>query len=650
MQMTWTDALLFFPLKTRSKEPDTRHGHLDAKPIGEWTCEAENWGIRCGPESGITVIDVDPRNGGGLEALPPSVLSAPRVKTGGGGWHLYFRACPPETRFVRIQGIDFKNNGYVVAAGSVHPSGALYAWELEGDLPDFPSELIDRREFSSPPSSGAQFFPDDISDMLSAIPSEDRKTWLEIGMALHSVDPGMAGFELWHDWSKTAKSYKGLADCNKVWGSFKKSGISLGTLVKVARDHGYRRPEVEMGGQFAPRERSVIGDPETPSFSPQIPVFLLEEIRQWAAPSCDPVSAIAIALTIGSLKIARQFRTDKGDIPVLYFGLVGPSAAAGICAGDAVESAIREASLGWMLRGGALSSEEKLKRALLRSAVIFHFTHAWAANVSFSQRQPSGAIASALRVFERVFRGSTLHHEDEKRPDEEPTPVFSGHISLLASIGTEELPKLLTTDEMSRGAHESMLYVPLRHPKEYPPGPLPSTVLHWLRGDSLRNAQPPDAHKPPDWTTLSVRDPLSATDDAVYRGSVAIARRIALVLTAVDDPFSQEVNEAHLAWAMGFVDFCARVLKPEEAASGDGKLTPYDYVVTYAQKRGKTGMTPRDLVQGVKPYRNLKYEERENLLELMVSDGVLVRVPVPGKRVDRLYHRNFVKGGTPCEC
>ncbi len=641
--MSWANSLLFFPLKARSKEPATPHGHLDARPIEAWSCEAENWGIRCGPESGITVIDVDPRNGGSLDLLPPSVLSAPRVKTGGGGWHLYFQAVPPGSRFRRLPGIDFKANGYVVAPGSVHPSGASYVWEQEGELPPFPAELLDTAPLL-PSADIPGSLPDDIVDMLAAIPSEDRKIWVDVGMALHSVSPGMEGFELWHDWSKTASSYKGLADCNRVWNSFgKKDGITLGTLVTYARDHGYRRPPVDMSGQFAPRPRLSVADPETPAFTPRIPVPVLEEIRRWAEPASDPVAAIAVALLLGSLKVARQVRSDKGDLPVLYFSLIGPSAVSGIGAGDAVEQALRDAHLGWMLRGGSLASEEKLKRAFLRSAVLFHFTHAWASQVQFSYRQPSGALASAHRVIDRVYRGSTLYHEDEKHPDEEPIALFSPHLALLTSVGVDELPKILTADEMGRGAHESFLSVPLRLPGDRPTGGLPDHLASWLGGDSLASSLAPDAKKPSAVTTLTLRSPESASDDPVYRGSVAIARRIALVLAACDDPFAVSVPDAFITWAMGFVDYCARTVKPEDSASGDGKTTPYDYILTYAKKRGKAGFTPRDLVQGVKPFRNLKSEERSRLVDLMTGDGVLVSVPQRGRKGDRLFHRDFVR-------
>mgnify|MGYP001587561413 CR=1 FL=1 len=59
-----------FPCKPKSKAPATEHGFLDAtvdpaQVSRWWTANASyNIGLDCG-RSGLAVIDVDPRNGGG---------------------------------------------------------------------------------------------------------------------------------------------------------------------------------------------------------------------------------------------------------------------------------------------------------------------------------------------------------------------------------------------------------------------------------------------------------------------------------------------------------------------------------------------------------------------------------------------------------
>ena len=123
------------------KVPITPHGFKDAtcdlSKIEEWwqTNSDANIGIATGEMSGITVVDVDPRNDGmkSLEDLkiehglvPETVMS----QTGGSGLHLYYKydsAIRSSSSF--RSGIDIKSDGgYVIAPESNHESGKKYEW------------------------------------------------------------------------------------------------------------------------------------------------------------------------------------------------------------------------------------------------------------------------------------------------------------------------------------------------------------------------------------------------------------------------------------------------------------------------------------------------------------------------------------------
>ena len=91
-----------------------------------------NVAIATGPESGLVVVDVDPRNGGdkSFEKLPGIMPITPMVHTGGGGEH-YFLSTPATAMKIKsknemggIPGIDQKaDGGYVMAPPSNHISG-----------------------------------------------------------------------------------------------------------------------------------------------------------------------------------------------------------------------------------------------------------------------------------------------------------------------------------------------------------------------------------------------------------------------------------------------------------------------------------------------------------------------------------------------
>ena len=69
---------------------------------------------------------------------------------------------------------------------------------------------------------------------------EDRETWLAMGMALKS-EFGDAAFDVWDRWSQAGANYSANA-CRASWRGFKNraGGVGIGTLIKFAKDGGYR--------------------------------------------------------------------------------------------------------------------------------------------------------------------------------------------------------------------------------------------------------------------------------------------------------------------------------------------------------------------------------------------------------------------------
>lgn len=111
------------------------HATTDDTTIRDWFTRwpDANIGIALSP-AGLAAIDIDPRNGGSLEAVKLSIEDTLSAQTGGGGWHLLMRIRPG----ARVPddlgpGIDIKYNGYIVAEPSVHESGRLYGW-LDWDV------------------------------------------------------------------------------------------------------------------------------------------------------------------------------------------------------------------------------------------------------------------------------------------------------------------------------------------------------------------------------------------------------------------------------------------------------------------------------------------------------------------------------------
>ena len=128
--------------RSPGKHPRTSHGHKEATRdrarVAQWWSEWPNAGIATptGKLAGIWVLDVDPRHGGdaSLAALVENYEALPgtlRVRTGGGGLHIYFTLPPGDHKWRKGigRGLDVKaEGGYVVLPPTLHLSGRRYEW------------------------------------------------------------------------------------------------------------------------------------------------------------------------------------------------------------------------------------------------------------------------------------------------------------------------------------------------------------------------------------------------------------------------------------------------------------------------------------------------------------------------------------------
>lgn len=105
--------------------------------------------IPCGPINGITVIDVDQKNGidgmANLRALGVDLPCTDVVSTPTGGCHIYFataQSAYPSSAGRVAPGIDIRGHGgYVIAPGSETPKGT-YIWRSDLFGPDWaPAEM-----------------------------------------------------------------------------------------------------------------------------------------------------------------------------------------------------------------------------------------------------------------------------------------------------------------------------------------------------------------------------------------------------------------------------------------------------------------------------------------------------------------------------
>lgn len=172
---------------SNGKHPMTKNGLKNASQdlvsIENWWRSAPraNIGILTGLESGLVVLDVDPRHGGeeSLKNLEIEFGALPKtlaVKTGGDGWHYYFKhpGGKISNKASFRNGLDIRGDGgYIVAPPSIHASLKPYQWinptEQIADIPQWLLQLItspqqtikkDEQSKSEQESDNSEGFPD----------------------------------------------------------------------------------------------------------------------------------------------------------------------------------------------------------------------------------------------------------------------------------------------------------------------------------------------------------------------------------------------------------------------------------------------------------------------------------------------------------
>lgn len=128
------------------------HATTDPDQVVTWWSKwtTANIGIQTGELSGIVVLDFDPRHGGQetlvkLKQEYPAIANTFRVRTGGGGWHLYFQQPVGGSKTCKdiLPGMDIRGDGgLVIAAGSMHASGKPYKIDFAADVLPLPDGLL----------------------------------------------------------------------------------------------------------------------------------------------------------------------------------------------------------------------------------------------------------------------------------------------------------------------------------------------------------------------------------------------------------------------------------------------------------------------------------------------------------------------------
>ena len=321
------------------KHPWGRHaprGLLDATQDGAEICSwfadghVPNIAIRTGAESGVLVIDSDPRHGGdkSLAALGEMPRTA-TVATGGDplGRHLYFKMPPFDIRSFSAdktpklgEGIDVRaNGGYVVVPPSTHVSGRKYRWLLD-------------------PRAGLAELPQSILDKLIDAPA--AKTGLPVEGAIPTGQRDNTLTSLAGTMRRRGMSKKAILAALREENTRCEEPLPDKDLVRISESIGKKEPAKAANQQ---QTEAVHVEPPIPfpvSCLPQ-PVARFVDIASHAI-GCDP-SYVALPLLAGlasAVGNTRRIQLKRGwsEPAVVWAAIVGDS---GTLKSPALEVALR---------------------------------------------------------------------------------------------------------------------------------------------------------------------------------------------------------------------------------------------------------------------------------------------------------------------
>lgn len=529
-------------------------------------------------------------------------------------------------------------------------------------------------------------------------PDANYDQWLQVGMALHATGAPNA-YGLWHEWSATGPKFDAQV-CRAKWASFtdRGTGVQLATLFKLAMDAGWVNGATREARAFAEATGQTIEEanrkaPELTVVAPAetrllpFPVADLNAIADWITASAAvsyPVVTQQAVLSLVGTAVSRLYVTPQGDPLSLYLGAAARTVGELRYAHHAVRRLLAEAGLMRMIRATRFTSPQTIYKTLLRSPAALYLSDDYGGLSAFARRQPSGLQEQALATLAACYDGKPIQLDGPEEAgirrteckDDQPV-IQAPALSLFALVGHDHLATLLRASELGRGALEQLLLAigdddaaTVREPDPTPPPTWVADHLRDIRGlkaiDGLHHSLVDIFNGNAETLPTPAVVPFQANLAAAYADLDAVSterrvrplllaargilRRIAAGLAVWRHPGAPVVDATLLDWTLAYVHgrMLAMVEQFEILHGSDGKASVYDAVLTKILEEKQAGLARGALPACVRGYRNLANDKRTELVEQMLTDGVIFEVALKtaggaGRPQKRLVAAKYVR-------
>lgn len=623
-------------------------------------------------------VDIDPRNGGymtieQIEAEHGPLASEVLQFTGGGGEHRIFSA-PKDASFPGKlgAGIDLKHNGYLIVEPSNHASGGSYEFEASSSildeapspLPDWVKDLI-RPSAQTVSTSVSRKFADselaEVQQALAVINSDDRDTWLMVGMALHA-DFGPVGFDLWSDWSQKSAKYDPV-DQTRVWNSFRKrglDGVSKATIFSLAKQAGTivvplieAMPASVVVSDSDPVEQKPA--PVVPGHLLNIPGMLSQVVAHMIASSRkqQPVFAVNAALSLGSLLMGQLYESSDGDRTGLYLLSIGPSGCGKENGRDVIKHVLNQAGLSDLIGGEDVKSDAAVMSRMAKyPRTLFQLDEFGLLLQKFASPKAGGHEKAVVSTLMKLWTSNTTTVTGAQYSERDRADLEYPSTHLYMTTTGETLWKALTGQEILSGAINRMIFCQTDRPDVEPVKPttftrkVPEKVIEWAKRLSTPLSTSSNLISPVNPVFVPIDDEAEAIFsafaadndtkakanrgrgmDALYVRAIEHAKRVALVVAGSIDNESPAIDKTAAQWSVDFVGYWLdQMVAAVSSHVGDSDFERLCNAVLQAlRKAGSRGMTEgRELVNYCRPFRALQPSMRDQVIAGLIRNGDVV--------------------------
>ena len=682
------------------KHPLTKHGFKDATTdptiVAAWWKKHPwaNIAIATGAKSGwLMVIDLDNKPEKGIDGeetwrqLAKDVPDTIEVLTGGGGRHLYF-IYPDHVDLksgtnVFGDGVDLRaDGGYVLVPPSLHASGNRYEWEASSDpidgVPIAPAPFWSlnghgkQNEPAVDPTLPVELMPSDkVNELRSAlafISSDDRDTWLKVGMALKSTSADQQAYGIWTEWSQQSTKYD-PRDQQRTWQNLDlNGGVSLSTIFWMAKQNGW----VECLPMVASSTISQVDTETLYAVDEELikPPGILNEIVRYIVSTSrrsQPEFAVNAALAMAGTVLGQRYISDQEHRTNIYMISIGASTSGKDHARKMVKNILNAASQNNMLGGETIASGQGLLARVKRTPVVLFQLDEFGLMLQAFQQKNAGRHSreipmNMIRLFsssDSIF-GGTEYADQSNRPT---VMIEYPCVSIHATTTPETFYAALESKNVVDGFLNRFLVVdlsnkPIPHIEArglYPE--VPVSILAWIervikanpkKGNLARFGAPQSIVVPTipaaakllkefteyadSQVTLFARTGI----DALWGRAAEHAYKIALICACAENTYNTRIELSHAQWAIHFVGHYVESLAHhvnDRIADTEFERLVNDFYLAI-KGAGIRGFTERDMNR-IKPFCSQAPKDRKPIIETLLKGGRIAYTQVQNSGAGR---------------